>query len=109
MPEFTAWATETCHYAHTSCLRILNECQSTVAYYLKNVNKSSQYNEDVFWALEATRKPYFRVPNWQEALRFSFDLFPELCYRRSGNRLPFGCHRWNKELPFWQRHIPLPD
>lgn len=91
-----------------SCLRILREQQSTVKHYLKNLQKSSQYNEDVFWALEAARQPYFRIPGWQEALRFSFDLFPELCYHYSQHHLPFGCHRWHKELQFWQDHIPLP-
>ena len=94
--------------APASCLRILREQQSTVKHYLKNLQKSSQYNEDVFWALEAARQPYFRIPGWQEALRFSFDLFPELCYHYSQHHLPFGCHRWHKELQFWQDHIPLP-
>ena len=68
------------------------------------------YNEDVFWSLEVNRgKEQLRIPGWQEALQFSFDKNPAVCYRLNSYRLPFGCHGWSKKsmLPFWEQHIPV--
>lgn len=79
--------------------------QKKIRYFLENVCKSSQFNEDVFWGLEATKDEKFIVPAWSEALDFSFDLFPEICFQLSGQKLPFGCHRWYKELDFWGKYI----
>ena len=87
--------------------KIAIEKQEVIRNYLKHVSKSSQFNEDVFWGLEATKDKKFLVPTWQEALFFSFDLFPEIAYCINGKRLPFGCHRWNKELDFWNKYIEL--
>lgn len=81
------------------------EKQAIIQKYLKNVSKSSLFNEDVFWGMEATKDKGYRVPTWREALLFSFDLFPEVAYKYSGEKLPFGCHRWNKELHFWNKYI----
>lgn len=62
------------------------------------------YNEDFFWA---TVPAEFRYPTVDEALRFSFDVHPAYCYRRTGSRLPFGCHGWSKKRykKFWRRFI----
>lgn len=85
--------------------KITIEKQRIIQNYLRNVSKSSQFNEDVFWGLEATKDKNFLVPDWREALTFSFDLFPEIAYCKNGGRLPFGCHRWNKESTFWGKYI----
>lgn len=85
--------------------KVTHEKQAVIQKYLKNVSKSSQFNEDVFWGMEATKDKGFRVPSWHEALLFSFDQFPEVAYKYSGGKLPFGCHRWNKELHFWDKYI----
>ncbi len=90
-----------------SCYRITISKQKLIRHYLRHVQKSSQYNEDVFWGIEAMKDDNFFVPSWSEALRFSFDLFPEVCFQLSGHYLPFGCHRWNKELNFWSEYIPV--
>lgn len=88
-----------------ACYRKTLEMKETVDYYLSNLGKGSQFNEDVFWALEAPRGGDFVIPDWKKALRFSFDLFPELAYDYSEKRLPFGCHQWNKQFTFWQKFI----
>ena len=64
------------------------------------------FNEDVFWA---TVPEGFRYPTWEEALDFSFDTNPAYCYKMQGNRLPMGCHSWNKKRmwKFWKRFIPV--
>ncbi len=67
--------------------------------------RSHFYNEDVFWATEINKKKIiFHYPDVQEALKFSFDKYPDLCYKLNGNKLPFGCHSWYKRKmkKFWQ-------
>lgn len=58
------------------------------------------HNEDWFWALIPQT---FRYPEFVEALGFSFDVNPKLCYALNGKRLPFGCHGWwkKKNIKFW--------
>ncbi|WP_294140273.1 DUF5672 family protein [uncultured Sanguibacteroides sp.] len=92
-----------------TCYRKTIEMQSRIHTYLSRVGESSQFNEDVFWALEATKNKDFSIPTWQEAIHFSFDLFPRICFQFAQKELPFGCHRWNKELNFWKDHINFPD
>ncbi len=62
------------------------------------------YNEDWFWSLIPQE---FHYPTFEEALDFSFDAHPALCYKLSGERLPFGCHGWYKKrnYPFWKEII----
>lgn len=62
------------------------------------------FNEDVFFAIEPNRNGLqFRYPNLAEALQFSFDKHPAYCFKKNGQRLPFGCHAWSKKrmLKFW--------
>lgn len=65
-------------------------------------------NEDGFWsiALPECWWWHYRVPSVDEALRFSFDVNPSLCYQRSHCKLPFGCHAWDLNEPeFWFPHF----
>lgn len=87
--------------------RTAHEMESQVARYLSHPGVDF-YNEDIFWSLEANReKERLKIPHWQEALQFSFDKNPAVCYELNGHRLPFGCHGWSKKnmLPFWEQHI----
>jgi hypothetical protein len=65
-------------------------------------------NEDGFWsiALPECWWWHYRVPSVDEALRFSFDVNPSLCYKQTREKLPFGCHAWEKNDPeFWLPHF----
>lgn len=67
-------------------------------------HRNHLYNEDVFFSIEVNRHGVgFIYPDWQEALDFAFDKYPALCFRLNGNRLPFGCHAWQKRRmrKFW--------
>ncbi|GHT77341.1 hypothetical protein AGMMS50262_18080 [Bacteroidia bacterium] len=59
------------------------------------------YNEDVFWATEI---PDFSYPEPLEALTFSFDKYPDYCFKLNNHELPFGCHGWYKRKmkKFWK-------
>ena len=64
-------------------------------------------NEDKFWAFEARHLlPGFRIPSPEQALAFSFEYDPRICFEKNGSRLPFGCHAWAKyDADFWKRHL----
>jgi hypothetical protein len=65
-------------------------------------------HEDVFWSVFIPRLlPYFRIAGINEAVRFSFDMAPEECYRHAQRQLPFGCHAWPKETAFWKPFIHI--
>lgn len=66
--------------------------------------KHHMYNEDVFWSIIPKE---FKYPDINEALKFSFDVKPELCYRLNNNQLPFGCHGITKPkiYDFWHNII----
>ncbi len=70
-----------------------------------NNQEDALHNEDLFWALV----PRLNVPSVEEALTFSFDLKPELCYQLNQQRLPMACHGFNKPVrtDFWKRFIPI--
>lgn len=86
-----------------SHLHAVSALHTTVEQYLNHPG-FHLYNEDVFFAVEPERHGLaFRYPQWQEALQFSFDKYPALCYRLNGRQLPFGCHAWYKRKMkrFW--------
>lgn len=68
--------------------------------YVNREKKMHLFNEDVFWALEPQG---FAYPSVEEALHFAFDKYPDLCFRKTGGKLPFGCHAWYKRKmkTFW--------
>ena len=61
----------------------------------------TRYNEDWFWAIVPKE---FVYPTLHEALRFSFDIKPEVCFELTRGELPFGCHGWSKPrmYGFWR-------
>lgn len=76
--------------------------------YEAHQNISSVYNEDTFWSKEPSE---FRYPSVEEALQFSFDKYPQLCFYRNKKKLPMGCHGWYKWKwrSFWEKHIDFDD
>lgn len=88
-----------------SHLKATTQLQDVITYYLsQSKSKGYIYNEDVFFAIEVNKHGMnFQYPTCQEALRFSFDRYPALCYRKNKNNLPFGCHGWfnRRERKFW--------
>ena len=86
-----------------SHLRAVRELKDTVTHFL-TVKRHHTFNEDVFFSVEVNKHGLgFKYPAWQEALGFSFDKYPALCYKLNGNKLPFGCHSWYKRKmkKFW--------
>ena len=63
--------------------------------------------EDRFFSeLAPAYSKTFKIAPVEEALKFSFEVKPELLYNLNQNKLPMGCHAWWKyNLNFWQPHI----
>lgn len=83
-----------------ACVKYKDEAERFLA---KN---HALYNEDLFWALVPTE---LQLPTVKEALTFSFDLKPWLCYEQNHRQLPMACHGFNKpeRTAFWQSHIDI--
>ena len=83
--------------------------------YLKIYNlfyPSWKGNEDMLFCQEATRlkpmKIFMTLPEWREALRFSFEKSPAASYELTNHQLPFACHAWERYDPaFWIPFIPV--
>lgn len=63
--------------------------------------------EDGFWALEAPKyDPTYKVAPFKTALKFAFEKFPAKCFKINNNKLPFGCHAWQRyDNKFWEPHL----
>ncbi len=69
-------------------------------------------NEDMLFCQEATRlkpmKLFMKLPQWPEALRFSFEKSPAASYELTDHHLPFACHAWERYDPaFWTPFIAV--
>lgn len=80
---------------------ILEACdryEATIAEFKRG--KGTLCNEDWFWSLIPS---HFHYPSFDEALNFSFDVHPDICYKKSHGKLPMACHGWFKKrnIGFW--------
>ncbi len=64
-------------------------------------------NEDYFWSSVVVKRfKNYKIPLPHEASKFSFELNPSYLFKLNNNKLPFGCHAWEKYEPeFWKQFI----
>jgi hypothetical protein len=69
--------------------------------------RKNDINEDFFWSRDAPRfVNETRIPEARDALDFAIEMEPRECYRRNGERLPFGCHGWHRyDRAFWSAFL----
>jgi hypothetical protein len=86
------------------------------------------FYEDIFWSKAAKSyiaefksksfivkwlkwlfvKDSYKVAPSDIGRRFSFETYPKEMYRKNNDKLPFGCHAWEKYDPeFWKKFIPF--
>jgi hypothetical protein len=52
----------------------------------------------------------YRIAPPEEAMKFSFEVNAAYLFKKNNNKLPFGCHAWQKyESEFWKAFIPTSD
>jgi hypothetical protein len=67
-----------------------------------NSRSEHQYNEDIYFGLEANRKQkQLNIPDFKKAVFFSMETQLEYAFRLTGGKLPFGCHAWDIHQTFW--------
>lgn len=73
----------------------------------KTIQNSEHHNEDWFISnVIAKHYKKFTVAPIEEAIQFSFEVNPRYLYNLNDNKLPLGCHAWEKyDLEFWKPHI----
>lgn len=80
---------------------------NTTGYFIQN-----HINEDMLfgtWAAQSWGLAGCRIPDELTAACFSMEVNAPQLYKRLGDKLPFGCHafeKWNY-LDFWKEHITL--
>jgi hypothetical protein len=66
------------------------------------------FNEDMWWSIELNRtKKVIKIPDYRTAVFFSIENEPERAFDLTGNKLPFGCHAWDRYLEFWSDKIAI--
>jgi Protein of unknown function (DUF5672) len=82
---------------HDLCIKMQDQIQIYID------RDEHHFNEDAFWSIEVNRKrKLLNIPGYKDGLKFSFELEPECAYKLNHQKLPFGCHAWNKHLDFWR-------
>lgn len=74
------------------------------SFVFKDVHLNIDVNEDLFWSLfVAPRCSFFKIPDVNAAVSFAFEAHPEYLFELNHNKLPFGCHAWQRYNPgFWE-------
>jgi len=75
--------------------------RNTRGYYL-----DGNINEDYFFSCDAEHAwgVTCNLPDWKESARFSFEFHPEYLYHAIGDKLPFGCHAFEKQGDFYTKN-----
>lgn len=63
---------------------------------LRREAKTCRINEDGFFAYWGARSSKFRTCTFDVAVTFAFESNPDLLLRMNKNKLPMGCHAFNK-------------
>ncbi len=64
-------------------------------------------NEDLKWSWAAETFSDFKKPQPEVAMQFSFEFHPSFLLKKNNNKIPMGCHAWEKYEPdFWIEFIP---
>lgn len=84
-------------------IRIVFKYKNDLRTYLKDYGR----NEDQFWFEMAPRlNTNFKVAKFEVAKQFAFEKHPSILYKLNDNKLPFGCHAFDKyEVDFWKEFI----
>lgn len=78
--------------------------ENNFSYLLNNWNDA----EDLFYCLKLADTNYrLKIPDIKTAVDFAFEQSPKYLFSLNGNKLPFGCHAWEKYEydTFWKKYI----
>jgi len=68
---------------------------------------NEHFNEDMVWSRTIPHIfPKFKIADTKTAIKFSFEVNPDVLYEMNNHQLPAGCHAWPKFRSFWKDYIP---
>lgn len=85
--------------------KIAQELKYEISENLKRDKDDFYIMEDIFWSITVPGAyPYFKIPSYEEALNFAIDRKPKRALALNENKLPFGCHGFDKPKvkKFWR-------
>ena len=85
-------------------LKSLMGWHNTISYYVQEYEDQ----EDLFWTQYLPSIGIkLRIPTPMQTISFSMEKSPSYLYALNGNKLPFGCHAWQKYEynTFWKQYI----
>lgn len=82
------------------CIKFEN--RNTLRKFSESNDTTSLYNEDVYWSFFAKN---IIKPDYKIAAKFSIDSAVNIGLALNDNKLPFGCHGWNKKYEYWKKYI----
>jgi hypothetical protein len=89
-----------------SNLNIIASIKSLFSKENSSIQNASILYEDRVIANVMSRLKNFKIAPVEEAIKFSFEVNPEILYKMNDNTLPTGCHAWWLINPeFWQPFI----
>jgi hypothetical protein len=84
--------------------QVCAEKSELINYY--NSRSEHQFNEDMFFGLEANRtKKQLKIPGYEKAVFFAMENQLEHAFSLTQGKLPFGCHAFDINLNFWRPKI----
>ncbi|WP_299251255.1 DUF5672 family protein [uncultured Lacinutrix sp.] len=89
----------------TKSYEIAKALKAEIEVNLKREQNDFYIMEDVFWSITVPKHyPDFKIPEYKEALDFAMDRKPDLALKLNNNKLPFGCHGFDKPKveAFWK-------
>jgi hypothetical protein len=79
------------------CIKLEPEINNYIA------RNEHYFNEDVFWSIAVNRKrTQMNIPGFKKGLKFAFEHAPQKALKLNNDKLPFGCHAWDKNIEFWR-------
>ena len=82
----------------------LRKVGSFIRFLEKNGEIDSQSNEDFSYAISDSED--LKIAPLRVALQFAFEREVRKCFRLNGEKIPFGCHAWEKyDFNFWKPYI----
>ncbi len=83
-------------------LRNVSKCEELLE--KKHSSCQMYINEDIFFSMGNSDD--FKVAPVKTALEFAFETEVKRCFEANGEKIPFGCHAWEKwDLAFWKPYI----
>ena len=89
---------------------VIPDLTNTDNFGITSYSRTQSYEDGIF-SLRAQHSWIFcQLPPFDVALKFAFEVNPSYLYDINNEKLPFGCHAFEKYEynTFWQKHIKIP-